>query len=473
MRLIIASNRLPISLKMKNKEWQATTGSGGLVTALTPLLKKYGGKWIGWLGTSEEADFSPIIKQAEQNCGFSLIPVPLTQSEVRDYYYGFSNEILWPLFHSLETRCNFDPHYWEVYAGVNRKFAEVLAEQTTENDFVWVHDYHLMDVASNLKKMNKQRRTGFFLHIPFPPPDIFLKLPWRAEIMHHLLEYDLIGVQTPNDQHNLINAIRHIQIDTHKIHTVHHCKEVHLKDHMVKIGVFPISIDFDMFNSLAQSAEEKSRQFHEQFPEQKIILSTDRLDYTKGIPQRIMAYRNALQRYPDMHGNSSLVQVVSPSRTEVPEYEKLKLEIEHQIGLTNGQFGRPGWTPVQYYFRTFSKSELAAFYRASEIALVTSLRDGMNLVAKEYVACNLEEQGVLILSEFTGAAAEFGRGAILINPYDIERTADAIYQAFRMPDEERRRRMHLMRKIVKKHDIFYWLNTFLEAALPTPSPSKF
>ena len=432
LRLIIASNRLPISIRKKNNEWAVSTGSGGLVTALNPILKKHGGKWVGWLGTSEEGEIAPVLKQAEKDMGYSLCPVQLSENEVNNYYFGFSNEILWPLFHSLETRCNFKPIYWQAYSNVNQKFAQSLAENSTESDFIWVHDYHLMEVAYHLKKMGKKRKTGFFLHIPFPPPDIFLKLPWRCEILQSLLEYDLIGVHTANDQRNLVEAIRRIRPVAAKVNNGKSIKTVTLNDREVKIGVFPISIDFETFASLAanQTVAERSWFFHEEFPNQKIILSTDRLDYTKGIPERIMAFRNALERYPEMHGKATLVQVVVPSRVEVSEYEKLKTEIERQIGETNGQFGIPGWTPVHYYYRNLPHDKLAAYYRASEIALVTSLRDGMNLVAKEYVACNLEENGVLILSEFTGAAAELGKGALLINPYNIERTADAIYQAF-------------------------------------------
>ncbi len=471
--LIIVANRLPISLTHKDNDWLVSPGGGGLVTALNPILKKCGGKWIGWLGTSDQADFSQILKRAEVEMGYSLCSVDLTKKEVEEYYFGFSNEILWPLFHCFETRCNFKPSYWQAYSEVNRKFAAVVAEQSREDDFIWVQDYHLMEMAYHLKKMGVKRKTGFFLHIPFPPPDIFLKLPWRAEILQSLLEFDLIGVHTANDQRNLIDAIRRIRPVEAKFNGAKNLKLVRLNDRVVRLGVFPISIDFDHYASISGSpaVTERSQKFHEEFPGQKIILSTDRLDYTKGIPERIMAFCNALERYPDMHGKTTLVQVVVPSRTKVPEYEKLKEEIEHQIGKTNGQFSKPGWTPVQYYYRNLAIEELAAYYRASEIGLVTSLRDGMNLVAKEYVACNLEEKGVLILSEFTGAAAELGTGALLINPYDIVGTADAIYRAFTMPAAEKKRRMHFLRRMVQKNDIFHWLETFLNAAFSNTSPS--
>lgn len=466
LNLIIAANRLPISLKRKNGDWQVSTGAGGLVSALSPLLKKYNGKWIGWLGTTEKGDYSQVLKETERDLGYSLCPVHLSDHDVNDYYFGFSNEILWPLFHCFETRCNFKPEYWQAYSDVNRKFAAAIAEQSSEEDFVWVQDYHLMEVAYHLKQLGHKRQTGFFLHIPFPPPDIFFKLPRRSEILESLLEFDLIGVHTENDQRNLIESIRRLKPEIAKIHGNKGLKSIEIGNRLIKIGVFPISIDYEYLVSLAGSPQvtRQSRLFHEKFPDQKVILSTDRLDYTKGIPERIMAFRNALQRYPEMHNKVTLVQVVVPSRTEVHEYEKLKAEIEQQISETNGKFGKPGWTPVQYYFRNLSIDKLAAYYRASEIALVTSLRDGMNLVAKEYVACNLEENGVLILSEFTGAAAELGKGSLLINPYDIEGTADAMYRAFIMGEEERRRRMHLMRMIVQKNDIYHWMNTFLAAA---------
>lgn len=463
IKLVIVSNRLPISLKRKNNDWVVTAGEGGLVTALAPILQKHGGKWIGWLGTSQKGDFSRVVKEAEKKMGCSLCGVPLTEKDVQDYYFGFANEILWPLFHSFETRCNFKSIYWQAYSEVNRKFAAVIADETDKNDFIWVQDYHLMEVADHLKKMGIKRKTGFFLHIPFPPPDIFLKLPWRSEILQSLLKFDLIGVHTVNDQRNLIDTIRRLY--PVEVHSTKGLKIIKVGNHLVKIGVFPISIDYEQFNSLANAPNvaKQSWLFHEEFPSQKIILSIDRLDYTKGIPERIMAFRNALQRYPEMHGKATLVQVVVPSRTEVHEYEKLKLEIEQQISETNGQFSKPGWTPVHYYYRNLSQDKLVAYYRAAEIALVTSLKDGMNLVAKEYVACNLEETGVLILSEFTGSAAELALGALIINPYDIERTADAIFRAFTMTQEERRRRMHLMRRIVKKNNIHHWLEGYLKA----------
>jgi trehalose 6-phosphate synthase len=471
-RLINVSNRLPISLKRKNDDWLISAGAGGLVTALNPILEKHGGKWIGWLGTSDEADFSSILKKTEQKMGYSLCAVPLSEQEVKDYYFGFSNEILWPLFHSFETRCNFKSEYWKAYSDVNRKFASVIANESSSNDFIWVHDYHLMAVADHLKKLKNHLKTGFFLHIPFPPPDIFLKLPWRNEILQSLLEFDLIGVQTANDQYNLLEAVR--RLFSKEIQGPKGVKTVQVGNHFVKVGVFPISIDYEMFNSLSNSSgvARQSRRFHEEFQDQKIILSSDRLDYTKGIPERIMAFRNALQRYPGMHGKATLVQVIVPSRTEVREYKKLKLEVDQLISETNGQFGRPGWTPIQHYYRNLSKEKLAAYYRASEIAMVTSLKDGMNLVAKEYVACNLEESGVLILSEFTGSAAELGLGALLINPYNIEATADALYRAFIMPEEERRARMHLMRRIVQKKNIDHWLKSFLKAAFSSQESEK-
>lgn len=465
-RLVAVSNRLPIALVREGDKWGIRPGVGGLVTALAPVLKNRGGLWIGWTGASGEAELEGLLKRASREVGYCLHPVSLKEEQVQDFYYGFANEVIWPLFHDLQSRCNFVPRYWYRYIEVNRKFAEATARHSLESDFVWVHDYHLMSMAQALKEIGVQRKTGFFLHIPFPSLDIFLKLPWRGQILQALLEYDLIGFQTLRDRRNFLNCVHQLfpRVRVRGRGAVVH---VHVADRDLRVGAFPISIDFDAFaeDAASQRVADAAWFLHEALPERQIILGIDRLDYTKGLPEKLEAYRNALRRFPDLHANVTLFQVVVPSREEVPEYQALKAEVDRLVGEINGEFTRSNWVPIHYLYRSLNREELLAYYRLAEIALVTPLKDGMNLVAKEYCACNLEGNGVLILSEFAGAAAQLQRGAIMVNPYDTEGVANAIHQAFLMDWSERRHRMRRLREVVRRHNIFWWVNTVLHNAL--------
>jgi trehalose 6-phosphate synthase/phosphatase len=467
-RLIIASNRLPIVLKKEEGKWEAEPGSGGLVTALLPVLRQRGGLWVGWPGTHEASseELETALGHASQESGFNLKPVVLTSEEIDRYYYGFSNEIIWPQFHDLLGRCNFDPAYWPSYQEVNRKFAEVIHEQLMGDDYIWIHDYHLMSVAQHLRKLGTEGEISFFLHIPFPPPDIFLKLPWRKQLLNDLLNYDLIGFQTTRDRRNFIQCV-HAIMKNIPVHTKGQATTVKTEERRVRVGAFPISIDFDEFRFLAssQTVADRAWHIHEQVPNAQIILGIDRLDYTKGIPERLKAFGNALQRYPELREKVVLAQVVVPSRHEIPEYQVLKMEIERLVSEINGQFTRFGWVPIHYLFRSLERSELAAYYRTAEIALITPLKDGMNLIAKEYCASSLEENCVLILSEFAGAASQMQKGALIVNPYDQEGVADAIYTAFKMSPHERYQRMKRLRASIKRHDIYWWVDSFLHASL--------
>lgn len=467
-KLIIVSNRLPIILNKKNKQWNVIPGSGGLITAFNPILKNHYGSWIGWLGTykeNEDPSMQNTLQLVKEKIGYNLHPISLSKKEIDGYYHGFSNEILWPLFHSLETRCHFVPEYWESYLNVNRKFAKSIAENSKESDCIWIQDYHLISVGYFLRNMGLKRKVIFFMHIPFPPPDVFLKLPWRAEILQSLLEYDLVGVHTSNDLGNLIEAFRRTRLEGLKISNRGGGKTVTLGKRHVIIGAFPISIDFKEFTKTATSKKvlQEIKKFNEAFPNKQVILGIDRLDYTKGIPERLEAFCYALKKYPSLRGKISLVQVVLPSRTAVPEYELLKIEIERLISEINGKFSSPEWTPIRYFYRVLSREELVAYYQCSDIAFITPLKDGMNLISKEYCTCNLNENGVLILSEFAGSAAQLKHGAILVNPNDLEGVSKAIYQAFTMPTRERKRRMNKLRKSIQKNDIHNWSNRILSA----------
>lgn len=476
-RLIVVSNRLPFVLTLSESgEWELQRGSGGLVTAMNPVLQSLGGVWVGWPGALEEEraanprDFQRCLTDISRESDYRVEPVMLTSEEKDHFYYGFSNEILWPLFHDLLSHCNFESKYWSAYRAVNRKFALATARVSGPDDFVWVHDYHLIAVASELRSLGVSSRVGFFLHIPFPPDDIFAALPWREEVLEHLLEYDLIGFQTERDREHFVQCLRTL-LEGVEIEEDGPTQLVKWAGREIVLGAFPIGIDFEEFASAA-AAEEVTRQakaFRESLDGQRILLGVDRLDYTKGIPQRLEAFRLALRRYPELQGTTTLVQVAVPSREEIPRYHELRAEIEQLVGAINGEFTLPPWVPIQYIFRSLDRTELLAYYRAADMALVTPLKDGMNLVAKEYCACNIEEDGVLVLSEFAGAASQLGNEAFVVNPHDVDAVADAIYQGVLLDRDQRRQRMRRMRNIIRHYDIHHWVEQFLSAVPPLPS----
>jgi trehalose 6-phosphate synthase len=466
-RLVVVSNRLPAALSREDGQWRVKAGAGGLVSALAPVLRNRGGMWIGWSGTSDpEADVETLLADFSSEAGYDLCTVALTPDEVAGYYFGFSNEVIWPLFHDLQTRCRFDPRYWRMYLDVNFKFAEVVARKTTPDDYVWIHDYHLMHQALFLKSMGVRRKTGFFLHIPFPPPDIFMKLPWRWKLIQALTEFDLVGFQTMQDRRNFTGCLQRLMPEA-KVKGRGAVVSVDMGGRSFRAGAFPISIDYNQFAAIAEQPETARRAFEikEALRHRKIILGVDRLDYTKGIPERIRSIQTLLRRYPDLKGRLNFIQIAVPSREEVDEYKELRTEIEQLVGRVNGEFSFPGWVPVHYHYRSFPLDELAAYYLAADTALVTPLRDGMNLVAKEYCACNVNEDGALVLSEFAGAAAQLQRDAYLVNPYDMEGVAKALHRTFHWDKGERRRHMSRLRDQVRKNNIYWWVDSFLQAGI--------
>jgi trehalose 6-phosphate synthase len=467
--LVIVSNRLPVVLSRDNAgDWQLKAGSGGLVTALAPVLRNRGGVWIGWTGTDDTdgvEEIKQLISDTTKGMGYTFKPVMLTREDVEQFYYGFANEIIWPLFHDLQTRCNFEPGYWKAYEKVNRKYAEVIAQNVKNDDHIWIHDYHLMTVARKLRKIGVNLKIGFFLHIPFPPLDMFLRLPWRIEILQSLLEYDLVGFQTHRDRRNFIQCIRTLFKEI-SIRGKGQVLTIHVGERKVRIGNFPISIDYQEFSQRAAKKEiaDRAMKIHSDLTARYIVLGVDRLDYTKGIPERLAAFGNALERFPELRQKMSFLQIVVPSREAIPKYQDLKSDIEHRVSEINGRFTQPGWIPIHYIFRSINRDELLAFYRAAEIALITPLKDGMNLVAKEYCAANVDETGVLILSEFAGAAPQLQGGALLVNPYDMERVAETLHHASRMDLSQRQRRMRYLRRTIRRYDIYWWVDSFLKAA---------
>ena len=467
-RLVVVSNRLPVVIKQVDAIWTFTPGSGGLVSALAPVLRNRGGIWIGWPGTSEAdpSTLSGLLREATRHSGYCLKPVSLDQRDKEDFYYGFANEVIWPLFHDLQSHCNFAPRYWDAYNRVNRRFADVIMQNTRPGDFIWIHDYHLMNVGQELRAKGVRARMGFFLHIPFPPLDIYMKLPWRFPLLRALLEYDLIGFQTLRDRRNFLQCARLIAPNM-SISGKGQVVTIRAGNRELRVGTFPIGIDYQEFarGSTTEPVVRKACALHEDLPGRQVLLGVDRLDYTKGICHRFEAFRNALQRFPELHHRTTLIQVVVPSREDIPKYNDLKMEMERLVGEINGQFTQSGWVPIHYIFRNLSRTELLAYYRACEIALITPLKDGMNLVAKEFCAAAQENNSVLILSEFAGAAAQLQKGALLVNPYNVEEVAETIQRAITMGPEERRARMHKLKRFVREHDIFWWVDSFLRAAI--------
>ncbi|MHC4607953.1 MAG: alpha,alpha-trehalose-phosphate synthase (UDP-forming) [Planctomycetota bacterium] len=466
--LIVVSNRLPFVVRKEGEVTQARAATGGLVTALVPVLRNRGGIWIGWSGTAHEdaAEEERILETAAKDAGYKLKSVPISRDEVEKFYLGFCNEILWPLFHDMPSYCNFDPAYWAPYCTVNRRYAEVIARNSKKGDFVWIHDYHLMCTARELRGVGADVNTGFFLHIPFPPLDMFLRLPWRREILQALLDFNLLGFQTMRDRRNFVQCVEKLFPEV-SVSGKGQVQALQVGKRKMRVGSFSIGIDFKEFSDIAQSEEvEKTAWFiRETLPKCQLILGVDRLDYTKGIPYKLKAYRDALRRHPELQQRVTLVQATVPSREVIPGYHDLKDEIERLVGEINGEFTRYGWVPVHYMFRYLSRKDLLAYYRAADVAFVTPLKDGMNLVAKEFCASSVEESCVLVLSEFAGAASQMQKGAILVNPFDVEGMADALHRACTMPDDQRRERMGRLRKMLRGNDIFRWVDSFLLAAI--------
>jgi trehalose 6-phosphate synthase/phosphatase len=471
-RLILVSNRLPFALeRVGSGPWIVTSSVGGLVSAIEPVLRERAGTWIGWIGMAGEIPGAPLA-EASRNAGYQVIPVALSEAERDEFYYGYSNEVIWPLFHDLQNFCNFEPAFWQTYKTVNERYAETIAQHCERDDFIWVHDYHLMYVAQALRERGVSAALTFFLHIPFPAYDIFAKLPQQQRLLRALLQFDLLGFQTRRDLRNFLQCVRRVLPDA-AVHTIAGLHLIRVEKREVRVGSFPIGIDFESFEKGAASQEvaQRAEQLRAAFPGCQLVLGVDRLDYSKGIPERLRALRDALERHQELRGRVVLIQIVVPSRVKIPKYHEFKERIDRLVGEINGRFSTGTWLPVQYHFRGLDRDDLLAHYRACEIALVTPLKDGMNLVAKEYCACRIDKSGVLILSEFAGAAEQLKRSALLVNPYDVEQVADTILKAFRMSKAQRSMRMKRMRQLISNENVFSWVNSFFAAAPRSPSDS--
>ena len=458
-QLIVVSNRLPVTVRRTHAATSLQSSDGGLVSALVPILRQTGGCWVGWTGCDHDKEFAASLTSFHEN--YSLQPVCLTDAEKASYYVGFSNEVVWPLFHGLPSRCRFNAEYWNGYRSANNKFADAVERVAGADDVIWVHDYHLMMQAEILKARRLGGHLAYFHHIPFPAPDVFEKLPWRNEILQALLHFHSIGFQTSRDRNNFVACLRRCLAGLRVSHAGNRVV-VERNGLSSIIGTYPISVDFE---SLAREASEPStvglaEMIRTKLGGTRVILGVDRLDYTKGIPERLTAFQTLLERYPDLHGHVTFMQFVVPSREEIPEYKELKLHVEMLVSKINGQYSIPGWVPVHYFYRSVARSELIALYCAADVALVTPLKDGMNLIAKEFCASRADSQGVLVLSEFAGAADELKCGALLLNPYDAESVASALRKALRMSAHEQRSRMNAMRSYIRAHDVFEWARSF-------------
>ena len=469
-RLLIVSNRLPVAVHWHNDQWQVKSSPGGLVTALAPIMKRNRGLWIGWPGCTPDAPSEELLREYSQTNEYDLLAVDITEEEIERYYRGFSNKSLWPLFHDLLGQFSFDTVNWNSYVDVNRRFAELIAKNIQEDSFVWIHDYQLLLVGHFLRELGVTHQLNFFLHIPFPSLDLFRRLPWKQEILQAILEHDHIGFQTAQDRRNFVQCVKWLSPETRRVAYKRQSTIIHGNRRII-LGYYPISIDFDEFNKGAddEAVAEAAWYLHEHFTNRTLVLGLDRLDYTKGIPERFLAFERMLEKYPDTAEKITLIQIVVPSRLNVSEYQQLKQDLDLLAGRINSRFSKHGWAPIHYEFRELDRTQLLGHYRACEIALITPLRDGMNLVAKEYCAASIDNKGVLILSEFAGAANQLGKGAIIVNPYDLEATADAIYTAYIMTHEERHRRMRLLRSEVRRSNVSRWVEWFLKADTTVPN----
>jgi trehalose 6-phosphate synthase len=453
-RLVVISNRVA-SLENKNQ-------SGGLAVALGDTLRETGGVWFGWDGNVVDDD-APISVSVVKQDSVTIATMPLTGRDYHDYYVGFANQVLWPACHYRLDLVNFETAYFDSYRRVNARFADAIIKLLEPDDIIWVHDYHLFSLAAELRAHGAKQRIGFFLHIPFPPPGVLLAVPVHQWLVKSLFSYDVVGFQTNAD---VVNFQRFV--------AEHVAGEIGTDDRVTAFGrtviarAFPIGIDVENFFNMAHTsaADEVIERLNRRNLARSHIVGVDRLDYSKGLPERMKAFRRLLELYPDKQKTVTLMQIAPPTREDVAAYADIREELEQLSGAINGAYGDFDWTPVRYIHRSLSRELLAALFRGSEVGLVTPLRDGMNLVAKEYVAAqDPDDPGVLVLSRFAGAAEDL-QMALIVNPYDIDDIARALEQALTMSVEERCERHQALYARVRENDANHWREQFLAALAP-------
>ncbi len=439
---VAVSNRLPVTLRHGPRGTERVRSSGGLVAAIEPILTRLGGVWIGWPGT----ELRPGESLATPGDPYEIKSVQITSAEIKSYYHGFSNSTLWPLFHTLPSQATFLSREWEAYERVNKRFAEATAAAIAPEDIVLVNDYHLMLVPKRLRQLAPLTSLAFFLHIPFPPYDVFRLVPWARPLLRGVLACDLVGFHVSGYVRNFLDCVQrllHVRVDRRRGLAEPDGRTVRVVD-------LPLGIDFQHYETHARRAS--SSGFGER---EKIILGVDRLDYTKGIPERLKAFEHLLDHHPAHRQRVSLLQLAVPSRAEVSEYRTLKREIDELVGRINGRFATATWTPIRYMYRSMPQDRVCALYRDADVCFVTPLRDGMNLVAKEYVACQVGDPGVLVLSHMAGAA-ETMTEALFVNPYNIEDTTEKLHKALTMSRVEREARMKALRQREATQNAHRW-----------------
>ncbi len=461
-RTLVVSNRLPVTVHAEGGTLEIRPSVGGLATGLQAVHERSGGLWIGWPGISGPLERSLVRRLVEQR----LVGVELSAEEIARYYEGYSNGVLWPVFHSFTGELPLDPGGADVYERVNQRFAEAVVEHHRPGDRIWIHDYQLLRVPALIRERIPDARIGFFLHIPFPSSEIFRVLPERVALLEGLLGADLVGFHTAGYMRHFSSAVLRV------LGAWTDVDRVRWRGREVRVGVLPMGVDAASFAASAEAPGVADEVRALRAGGVRLLLGIDRLDYTKGIPRRLLAYERLLQDRPDLRGRVRLVQVAVPSRTQVGAYRDFRTQVETLVGRIHGAFATADWSPIHYLSRGLSREEVVTLYRAADAMLVTPLRDGMNLVAKEFVAARTDGDGVLVLSEFTGAAAELAE-ALHVNPYDLAGTAAAYLRALEMPEDERRTRMAALRRRVVAYDVDRWAGTFLErleAAGAAPPP---
>ena len=477
-RLLIISNRLPLNVEKRDGKLHFQPSLGGLATALGAFYKSRPSLWIGWPGIEQEKVEKGEEKEiedklAEERC----YPVFLSGKDVDDFYFGFCNQTIWPLFHYFPQYVEYDPVLWQAYQRVNEIFADAIVSVAREDDIFWVQDYHFMLLPKLIRDRLPKATIGFFLHIPFPAYEVYRLLPWRREILEGLLGANLVGFHTHDYVWHFLNSTRNLLGGSSSMGWIT------TPDRVSKADVFPIGIGYEHYSTIARSPEVDAEveKFREKLGDRKIIVSVDRLDYSKGIPNRLEAYGLFLEKYPEYREKVVFILVIGPSRIKVQRYAELKQQIEEMVGTINGKFGTIGWVPVEYLYSPIPYHALLGLYKMADVCPITPVRDGMNLVAKEYLATKIDGRGVLILSETTGAAREMG-DAIIINPNNIEEIAQAFADALTMPEKEQIERNRAMQERIKRYDISRWAKDFIDklhetvkmevGIVPEPMPAK-